>query len=186
MTNQSIQRCITLSVPEMYWCAASLYKSSVFLIPQKGCWDEITALSSLLLFSSFSFSSSWNLGAVALLQSWRRLFEPPDNWNSGLSCWTIASSSVVPAEHLHHLREGPLFQRNVYTWRLCTQSSVLLLSKDFFFPACSGVFGLSGQADRRLRAVTHLLLCKVQTSLTGGGRHGAEAVSGTLSSRFNS
>lgn len=152
----------------MYWCAASLYKCSFFLIPPKGCWDEITALSSLLLFFFllFFFLKSWNGGTVAELKA---IFEPPDNWNSSLSCWTIVSSSVVPAEHLHHLREGPLFQRNVYTWRLCTQSSVLPLSKDFFFPACSRVLGLSGQADRQLQAVTHLLLCKVLTSLTGRG-----------------
>lgn len=49
------------------------------------------------------------------------------------------SSSLVPAECLHRLREG--LRKDVYTLRLCTQSSVLLFSRDYFSRLAPG-FGL--------------------------------------------
>lgn len=136
------------------------FKSNFFLISPQGCRDEMTALSPLPLFFiavlSFKFGMFWDLQTNAShvhkaqltvkMDFYFMLTHLLDVRLEILGCLVepCVTSSLVPAECLRRLREG--LWKDVYTLRLCPQSSVLLFSNKSFSQPALG-FGLRGHAD---------------------------------------
>lgn len=142
-----------------HWCAALLSKSNFFLISPAGMqrWNNCFIITLLLhLRSSPRFFCFFLSGAFLNprnkyitcsestldCRSWLFYFMLTHFWNvmiemPGYLVEPPVSSSLVPAECLHHLMER--LRKDVYTQPVYIGR--LFFLKGFFFPACTKVLG---------------------------------------------